>query len=179
MWRGVLSVDPGSKNFAYCYAEYNLVKGRIKDIKVYGSGMFPFTVTSLIKENIEIEYPKFLYGINKLFDHYKPDHFIAERYQNRGRFRGGLSELVSFMLGAIHFHCIENGVTTEFILSSSWKNWFKRAGLDLEEAYKKYKPELGKDSPHKIDSGLIGLYSVDRSQMIEWAPILIKKLSQL
>lgn len=152
----LVGADPGKNNFAL-----SVVRVLLEDAscyKVVESRMVSSVITDLT-DNPRKQALAFRKEMLAVCKTYNADVFVAERFQNRGRFSGNTGELVSMMLGVMMSLPVLDVMT---ITAAQWKNAFNRVG-DLDQLYK--------DSalvPHRVDSTSIALYGA--SQYLKTRP---------
>lgn len=159
----VLSVDPGSKNFAASVLQVR-EDGEDLRIKVLCTKLVHNTVHKPM--NLVEELRAFQAEIYSLeFTHGPFDLVVAERFQSRG-LKGTTIESINMMLGAlaIMYPCLE------LYTASTWKNSFNRAmesrngDKALNELYEDHKqmvkpvPKAERRTIHELDSSLMGIY---------------------
>lgn len=146
----ILAFDPGVTNFAWAFLEVT----RPFDVKVVESGMFNNTV-KVFDDDLQISIQDFTSEMVDLFNRFKPEQFIMERFMARGM-KGGTIELVNIMMGAFLSWLVERQFSFKnrfkLIPASQWKNEWNR-NSDLDAFYKKTNTV-----PHQVDAVGIGLY---------------------
>jgi hypothetical protein len=174
----VLSLDPGTVNFAATVTKFDLSDGFkfriegttmvktktiLKDLKDARTGLLRFA---------DVIEPLFAQGY---------DAFVFERYQARGG-KGTTIEAINMMAGYMVWRMRECPDVTCY-LASTWKNAYNRFG-DLKEQYQDlaHIRKTEKGVPHKeiheLDSALIGMYHVCKLHGIKPFEFLGNKISR-
>lgn len=159
--------DMGTNNFGFAvFNGKNQIAG----------GLFPFAIKSLLDNDREKQFKKFVRQMKKFIDKYKLDIIVMERYQNRGRFRGKGIELINIMIGIIMTLANQKRIKTELITAATWKNNYNKTfNSDLKYLYKDYK----KVPPHLLDAHLQGWYILNQDKRFAYSTWTPKKLSYL
>jgi hypothetical protein len=116
-FKTILSFDMGVNNCAY---------GVLKEGKIISLGFFKNTISNLIDPYYNLDIEKFIVELKELLKKYKPDAVVAERFQNRGMFRGNGSELINIMIGLLSHVCHERKIYIALITAAQWKNRFSK-----------------------------------------------------
>ncbi len=165
----VLSIDPGSVNFAYCVTTNGVV--------VF-SAMLKNPINTYTDQNNTI---RFIEEFNTILKQHKPNVVVIERFLIR-RFLTKLAEFVGIMVGIINKTCVDNKIEYHAITASTWKLSIKKV-VDLKQLYKDGKKQY-KLPPHQIDSCMIGRYLLsgrnyrpeDKQWILENLPRLVSKV---
>lgn len=152
----ILSVDPGSKNYAWSVVRIE-APAKFKLLEV---GMLSNPITNLASVNFEREVAAFSDEIENLCLKHHVTHFAGERFMTRG-FGGDQIELVSFMHGIV-MAIMHSGRDKRkklnhnlLLTAAEWKNSVNKNVLVLDEAYEHI-------TPHILDSACIGAYAYYR-----------------
>ncbi len=113
----ILALDMGSKNLAYCV---------MRNKKIVHLNFFENTITNLIDPYYNLDLRKFNSEFLKILKTFKPNAIIAERFQNRARFRGNSSELLNIMIGLISQIAFSKRIYVYLATASTWKNQFNK-----------------------------------------------------
>lgn len=151
-WR-ILACDPGTRNFGI--ACIGVVNGKID---VVANSLLTNPITVLTEGHLA-QRARYVAELRRWISIYKPDAFIAERFQTRGN-GGPTIELVSTM----------NALLTaikkkpfKYVVASQWKNAFNRRFDDQLKAM--YEDCL--TTPHQLDASLIGCYGLELALQTE------------
>ena len=180
----IMSFDMGVKNCAYAV---------LKNKKLMDLGFFQATISNLIDPYFNIDLDKFVVEFTGLLDKHKPDAIVAERFQNRGMFRGNGSELINIMIGLMARICHERKIYIMLIPAAQWKTQFNRnfehmsrtilvktkekKQTALEVLYESLLPFPN----HPIDAHLQGWYLanlLEKNQYTTWKAAPLKRLSK-
>jgi hypothetical protein len=116
-FKTILSFDMGVNNCAY---------GVLKEGKIISLGFFKNTISNLIDPYFNLDIEKFIAEFKDLLKKYQPDAVVAERFQNRGMFRGNGSELINIMIGLMSRVCQEKKIYIALITAAQWKNRYTK-----------------------------------------------------
>lgn len=119
----ILSFDPGKLNFAYSFISFNG--------EILRTGILPNILVDLKDPNhFTYDIKEFIKNVKDLSDN-KKIRVVFERFVPRGsRFLGNLVEITCLKIGILLSTLImENKVKITPILASSWKNFFKKHNL--------------------------------------------------
>lgn len=114
----IWSIDPGTKNFAWC-----LIKPPDKILKM---GSMIKTIQDMQKGMIQFSLTLFVDEASKLIKSLKleeKDLILVERWMPRRGARGNVAESVNLMVGSLFTLCDCN---FELVAASTWKNYFNR-----------------------------------------------------
>ena len=160
-FKTILSLDMGVKNCAF-----SVLKGK----KIIKLGFVEKTISNLIDPYYNNDIDLFVKEFTGLLDTYKPNAVAAERFQNRGMFRGNGSELINIMIGIISRICHERKIYCFLLTAAQWKNQLNRQFKQYERvtvvkgkkkkqtALDRMYEELKPFPNHLIDSHLQGVY---------------------
>lgn len=193
-FKTVVSFDMGTKNMAYAV----LTNGTLKQL-----GFFDDTITNLIDPYFNMDLDKFVIGFVDLLTKNKPNAVVAERFQNRGMFRGNGSELINIMIGLMARICHERKIYFYLLTAAQWKNVFNRQFKHLSKTIlvkkrvKREEVEVEKKLTalevlyeeilpfpnHPIDAHLQGVYFSNMWQTSgpysKWRKAQLKKLAKI
>lgn len=141
----ILSIDPGTKNFAVCLQDGGIVRGT----------MYLHQLIDAIKTDEPERIDGYAQAVSRLLDTTAPDAVIIERFMAR-QFSAKIIELVGVMIGIMVMLCRARDVPLTIVSSAQWKTPFKRVG-DLKALYAHGKARYGME-PHVIDAMLLGRY---------------------
>lgn len=148
----ILSIDPGKLNFAY-----SLMTLEGKLIK---TGVFPNAITELKDPKVfTLDVKNFIKEVQNLTTKPQKFYLVFERFVPRGsRYMGNLIEITCMKIGImLSSLIISNDVRIIPILASSWKNFFNKKNLKIENDSA---PE------HILDAICIGLYYLIQSNRL-------------
>lgn len=178
----ILGNDGGTVNFGY-----SILKVTPKTLKFLEIGQFINTIKNLTdlpvykkvtkaerakakKKGIRLtkknrpfvnpfyeSFPIYYNSVNKVFEEYKIDAIIMERFQTRG-IGGPLIEMVSMMNGITTTLAHQRKATVKLTPASIWKNAVNKI-YSLDDLY-----AYGKEfafTPHECDSSLMALFLAD------------------
>lgn len=155
--RRIVSMDPGTRNFALSVIKAKAVDGQLK-YRVEGSSM-------LNTKNILHDMKTMQASIHRFLDYLDPvlssgvTDIVIERFQARGN-KGPTIESICCMIGALAARYPHIQMTA--YTAATWKNAYNRVS-DLKELYEDHK-DLRKDKStshiqiHQLDATLMGLY---------------------
>lgn len=157
----VLSLDPGTSNFAASVLRIGEREGKLK-VRCIGSTMVPCTIKKPAEAGQEHQaFVQWIRDVSR--DHGPFDLVVAERFQSRGH-KGNTIESINMMLGILAY-LYKDRLT--LYTASTWKNSFNRA-LGYKEALKDVYEEhahLNRDVPkadrhtiHELDCTLMAVY---------------------
>jgi hypothetical protein len=155
--------DPGTKqktekdrgSYAYAVLRGNLNKRGMLNLVVIRNGTLPATVSQIKRGKEHHSQLSRYLNLNKLmFEKYRPDFFVAERFMTRG-IKGMTVESVNMMLGALVSRV---GIPYALYPAVTWKVEIKKWGINLEKMYK-----IAAVSPHQIDAVMMGAFALSRS----------------
>jgi len=145
----VLSLDPGSANMGISVVAANDSHLRIMANSIVYEPIFDLTI-------LNSQRSPFIAEIERWVELYRPQAFVAERFQTRG-IKGKTVECVNIMIGLIAGRWPE--IPIRFIPASQWKNAhhrrFKSDEDRLDNMYKRCRT-----TPHQLDSAFIGVYGI-------------------
>lgn len=148
----LLSLDPGTNNFAYCVSRVH--EKRDTPFTVLQHGMLFNTVRTLTNaSDLAGQYRQYLSDVVGLINKHRVTHIIAERYMLRRGQGGTAIESINMMLGAL----LSLSLPVKVIPASQWKNDAARRGVDLESLYAQVSEF--KITPHQLDATHIGAYA--------------------
>jgi Holliday junction resolvasome RuvABC endonuclease subunit len=151
-WR-ILACDPGTRNFGIA-----CVGVRDGKIDVIASSLLTNPITVLTAGYLE-QRRKYTAELRKWIELYKPDAYIAERFQTRGN-GGPTIELVSTMNALLP---VLKQKPFKYVVASQWKNAFnKRFDNQLKSMY-----DDCLTTPHQLDAALIGCYGLELALQTE------------
>ena len=159
----VLALDPGSRNFGWCW---------IKSATVKRGGILPKTIYEIKGGSIDKVYAEFIEGMIKLLDETKPDIIVAERFVVRG-FGANLAELVSYMLAFFCYEAYKRSITFELLTAAQWKTALTKI-TDLPKFYDMGKAKY-KLPPHPIDAMCMGRFIMNNKSFEKLDVSWIKK----
>lgn len=141
----ILSVDPGTTNFAYSILD-------IKPNLNYKIRKIKMVEKTLTEPNVDIKDQYLLFEKEFLLKVKNVDSFICERFQSRGM-KGNVIESVNMMIGMMVQHMASIQVKNiKLVTASTWKNRVNKI-TDLKEIYK-----LARVPNHITDAVCLGLY---------------------
>jgi hypothetical protein len=146
----ILSMDPGTANFAWSVLE----ACPDSPPKLLGYGMVKNTIVTMTG-NMVNPIGKFVAEIHSICEEFGVKAVIMERFMFRRGLNGSTMECVNTMIGAVlgYVHeCFPNNTATLTIPASQWKNAYN-SKFNLEKTYLD-----SKQTAHIIDSALIGIY---------------------
>lgn len=148
----MLSVDPGTSNFAWSALE---VRFDPLTVNVLATGMLQSPMKAM-SGDIRLDVKGFKSEIRSIIEEYDLKFLAAERYMTRG-IKGTTIEAVNAMLGVLVTMFDQHPWQRyELVMASQWKNEWNRYS-NLEGFYK-----LAKCEVHQADSMGIGLYCAYR-----------------
>jgi len=183
-FRTIMSFDMGVKNCAYAV---------LKDKKLKTLGFFESTISNLIDPYFNMDIDKFVSEFTGLLDKHMPNAIVAERFQNRGMFRGNGSELINIMIGLMARICHERKIYIMVIPAAQWKTQFNRnfehlsrtilvkTKVKKQTALEVLYQDLLPFPNHPIDAHLQGWYLanlLEKNQYSTWKASPLKKLSK-
>jgi hypothetical protein len=153
----ILSLDPGSVNFAASILRAKVIDGKLV-VNVVGTKMIS-TINNVLKAQEQAN--AFCNEIVELHNKYNFTHIVAERYQTRG-IKGKTVECINLMLGILLNEFNDLDVT--FLTASTWKNRYN-SSLDLNDLYNDLKDAMASTKKslrpkqvHELDCSLMGIY---------------------
>lgn len=157
----VLSIDPGTSNFAIADTLYDFSNGF--KFKILGTAMLPSQYILKDMKCANEELAKFRSFIRPVLKQ-SYDEFAFERFQARGG-KGTTIESINIMAGYLMYRMRKT--SQGCYLASTWKNAYNRHG-DLGEMYEDLKVlRSDRSVPHKtiheLDALLIGMYHVSKN----------------
>jgi len=152
----IIGLDPGSKNFGVFVGKL-YGTDRLQRIKVLHSSMLQHTIHDLKTETLDRTIERFLDELGYLYDKYRPDIVVVERFQARG-IKGSINETVNMMIGMILMQALQAYCEVIPVVKpctpASWKVKIKKS-INLEVLYKEAKA-VG-ILPHQIDSAMLAI----------------------
>lgn len=147
----ILSMDPGTKNFAASILKAKRKGDRLL-LKVIGTKMIGDTIQDI--GNPQEDSEAFRAEVSRLVETHGVTHITAERFQTRG-IKGKTIESICMMLGIIvnEFSHLD----IRYFTASTWKNQYNRS-LDLKELYVDLKDQKSNVEVHELDCTLMGIY---------------------
>lgn len=158
----ILACDPGEKNFGMSVVEITAKRVRILETDMIAETIVNLTsnerkMTKRARDqeaDFQTSLRRFKTRMGKLMHKYKPDHFVAERFQTRG-VKSRSAETVSMMNG-ISCHLADNhGIGYRLLMAATWKNFVNKI-FPLDQLY-----VLGHSvglANHTVDTLCIALY---------------------
>ena len=146
----ILSVDPGTQNFAYAVLSVQNSPAKPFKYKIKKMGMVKSTIKEP-KENMGLQINAFNEEFLYQFDKLKLDGFICERFQSRGM-KGNTIESVNMMVGMMAHYLTSREIDVKLVTASTWKNRVNKI-IDIKDLYK-----LARVPNHITDAVCLGLY---------------------
>ena len=146
----VLAHDLGVKNYGFAVVKVSLGQGKRLHLSILKNGMLKHTVSQLKRGKLHHEQMhEYLKENKETFQEYKPEFYVAERFQSRGH--GGTTiETINQMIGSLISRI---GIPYAQITAAVWKNEIKRWGMDLEKMY-----AMARVVPHQIDAVMMAAF---------------------
>jgi len=151
----IIGLDPGKHNFGVAVVRFRHNRAP----KLLTTFLLRESVQSLLHEDFHQACDLLRRSMRQLLREHRPKRVIIERFLNRGRFFGGLTELVSVMIGIIWSVGRQLRVPVVLTTAAAWKNKFQRERqVKLADIYKAVKPL----PPHCLDAALLAVYGYSR-----------------
>ena len=177
----VLSLDPGSRNFAYCVTSIDENKFRFLEIGQISNTIVNLTALTrkskkIVDESVDVMTPKYIKSMSGLLTEYAIQEIVIERFQARG-LKGSTIEAVSIMVGILMCIAHNRGLKIRLITAAQWKNQVNRI-VTLNNSYGE-SHKLG-FTPHETDASYMGIYHyhAQHGGDLEWVNRVIQEMER-
>jgi hypothetical protein len=178
MSKTCISHDPGTKakqgkdrgSYAYAVVRGSVGKSGKLSLAILRNGTLPETVSQIKRGKLHHKQMSGFMQLNKeLFQKYKPDFFVAERFMTRG-IKGMTVESVNMMLGALVNRI---GIPYELFPAVTWKVEVAKWGINLKQLYK-----LVKVVPHQVDAVMLAAFALAKALGAKRTKLNLKLLTK-